>query len=51
VQVAGFIHGHAVEDLADMVSVNGSQLMMRRSASITIDARPNVAMMEYALGW
>ena len=48
-EVAGFIPWHAVEDLATWSALNGSQLYDAAHRKYTIDAEPNVAMMEYAL--
>src|SRR2546430_11504860 len=42
---------HAVEDLATWSALNGSQLYDAAHRKYTIDAEPNVAMMEYALDW
>ena len=50
-EVAGFIPWHAVEDLATWSALNGSQLYDAANRKYTIDAEPNVAMMEYALDW
>ena len=47
-EVAGFIPWHAVEDLATWSASNGSQLYDAAQRKYTIDAEPNVAMMEYA---
>ena len=50
-EVAGFIPWHAVEDLATWSASNGSQLYDAAQRKYTIDAEPNVAMMEYAVDW
>ena len=50
-EVAGFMPWHAVEDLATWSASNGSQLYDAAHRKYTIDAEPNVAMMEYAVDW
>ena len=45
-EVAGFMPWHAVEDLATWSALNGSQLYDAANRKYTIDAEPNVAMMD-----
>jgi multiple sugar transport system substrate-binding protein len=50
-EVAGFIPWHTVEDLPVWSALNGSQLYDAANRKYTIDAEPNIAMMEYAVDW
>jgi hypothetical protein len=50
-EVVGFIPWHTAEDLPIWSALNGSQLYDAAHRKYTIDAEPNIAMMEYAVDW
>jgi len=50
-EIAGFIPWHTVEDLSIWSALNGSQIYDAANHKYTIDAEPNIAMMEYAVDW